>query len=82
MIVFRDFPVYRGKIDFIIKDANQQIGLVIIAGKSHKSEEYNRRKLLAYRSHLNMMSERLFKTKRTKIRLLLVHPVDGTKEFF
>lgn len=72
VLLFREYPVFRGKVDFVARDKNQILCLIMIANKSHKTLAYWEARLRTYKAHFKLTASRLFKIDPPQIRMLLV----------
>jgi len=73
-IIFKELPIFRGKIDLVGRDLNQNICLIEVVHRSHYSRAHWGKKLRRYRSHLLTMATRLFKLRDVSMRLLIARP--------
>ena len=84
-IVYRRYPLYKSRIDFIATDSKRNVCLIHIKHRSHRINKHYERKLIKQRGHLKQLLSLILHTKQTIptliIRLLLVIPEKPVIDF-
>ena len=73
IILFKELPIYRGRLDLVGRDKNGGICLIEVVHRSKWDRNAWISKLHSYNKYLTRMGEVLFKVQRQSYRLLLKH---------